>query len=39
MKFPDFLKEFMVAGWDGPRIYFAPLVGAYQAIKAEMNRK
>ena len=24
--------------WSSLRIYFAPLVGAYQAVKAEMDR-
>jgi hypothetical protein len=33
-----FCIEFMMAFKEGPRIYFAPLVGAIRAIRAEINR-
>lgn len=33
-----FFSEFMSAAKQGPRLYFAPLVGAAKAIKAEFRR-
>ncbi|MBA1204753.1 MULTISPECIES: hypothetical protein [Pseudomonas] len=38
MKNITFASEFMSAAKQAPRIYFAPLVGAYKAIKAEMAK-
>jgi hypothetical protein len=33
-----FASEFMQAFNEGPRIYLAPLVGAFRAIRDEMSR-
>nr|WP_170206256.1 hypothetical protein [Pseudomonas caspiana] len=33
-----FLSEFLSAAKEAPRLYFAPLVGAGRAIKAEFRR-
>jgi hypothetical protein len=33
-----FLREFNEAARQGPRIYFAPLVGAIKAIQVEIRR-
>jgi len=33
-----FFSEFMCAAKEAPRLYFAPLVGAGRAIKAEFRR-
>lgn len=33
-----FFSEFMNAAKEAPRLYFAPLVGAGRAIKAEFRR-
>ncbi|WP_156341230.1 MULTISPECIES: hypothetical protein [Pseudomonas] len=38
MKATTFASEFLSAAKQAPRIYFAPLVGAYKAIKAEMAK-
>lgn len=38
MKAMTFTSEFLSAAKQAPRIYFAPLVGAYKAIKAEMAK-
>lgn len=38
MKSMTFTSEFLSAAKQAPRIYFAPLVGAYKAIKAEMAK-
>lgn len=37
MKFNDLVTEFTRAAQQAPRIYFAPLVGAYRAVRAEMT--
>ncbi len=34
----SFLREFGVAAREAPRMYFAPLVGAFNAVKAEVQR-
>lgn len=36
MKSSTFFSEFVGAAKQAPRIYFAPLVGAIKAIKAEL---
>lgn len=33
-----FLSEYLSAAKEAPRLYFAPLVGAAKAIKAEFRR-
>ncbi|MBI6557258.1 hypothetical protein PVE_P0215 (plasmid) [Pseudomonas veronii 1YdBTEX2] len=33
-----FISEFLNAAKDAPRLYFAPLAGAANAIKAEFSR-
>lgn len=33
-----FFSEFVTAAKESPRLYFAPLVGACRAIKAEFTR-
>jgi hypothetical protein len=33
-----FFSEFMSAAKEAPRIYFAPLMGAAKAVKAEFRR-
>ena len=33
-----FFSEFMSAAKEAPRLYFAPLIGAGKAIKAEFRR-
>jgi hypothetical protein len=33
-----FFSEFMSAAKEAPRLYFAPLIGAAKAIKAEFRR-
>lgn len=35
----NFMREFMRAAMEGPRIYFAPLVGAFRAIQEEYRRR
>lgn len=35
----NFMREFMRAMKEGPRIYFAPLVGAFRAIQEECRRR
>ena len=37
MKPTSLMNEFLCAAKEGPRIYFAPLIGAYQAIKSEIS--
>lgn len=39
MKPQSLMNEFLCAAKEGPRIYFAPVVGAYQAIKNEISPK
>lgn len=34
----SFFYEFNRAAKQGPRMYFAPLVGAFKAIKAELRK-
>lgn len=38
MKAINFTSEFLSAAKQAPRIYFAPVIGAYNAIKAEMAK-
>lgn len=38
MKTTTFTSEFLSAAKQAPRIYFAPVIGAYKAIKAEMAK-
>ncbi|GEO40241.1 hypothetical protein SAE02_43890 [Skermanella aerolata] len=33
----SFLKEFRLAAWQTPRMYFAPLIGALKAIQVEAH--
>ncbi|MGF7208423.1 hypothetical protein GGE65_003008 [Skermanella aerolata] len=33
----SFLKEFLLAAWQTPRMYFAPLIGALKAIQVEAH--
>ena len=33
-----FCKEFVIAAKQGPRLYFAPLVGAIKAVREEAQR-
>lgn len=33
-----FYKEFVIAAKQGPRLYFAPLVGAIKAVREEAQR-
>jgi hypothetical protein len=35
---PSFCWEFLAAMKDGPRLYFAPLLGAINAVRAELLR-
>lgn len=35
----NFMREFIRAAKEGPRIYFAPLVGAFRAIQKECWRR
>lgn len=37
MKPQSLMNEFMCAAKEGPRIYLAPFIGAYQAIKNEIS--
>lgn len=37
MNLSDFVNSFLSACKEGSRIYFAPLIGAYKAIKAEIH--
>ena len=34
----EFAYEFMVGVKEGPRLYFAPIVGAFRAVKQELDR-
>lgn len=36
MKLSGFVSEFLNAASEGPRIFFAPIVGAVRAVKSEM---
>ena len=36
MKFEDVVREFLIAAKEGPRIFFAPLIGAVNAIRTEL---
>lgn len=38
MKAITFTSEFLSAAKQAPRIYFAPVIGAYNAIRAEMAK-
>lgn len=33
-----FLREFTKAAHEGPRLFFAPIVGAVEAVRHEMGR-
>lgn len=35
---PTFYSEFIVAAKQGPRLFFAPLVGAINAVRDELQR-
>lgn len=35
----NFMSEFMRAAKEGPRIYFAPIIGAFRAIQEECRRR
>ena len=37
MKMAGFVNEFLSAANEGPRIYFAPIIGDYRAIRSELN--
>lgn len=37
MKMNGFVNEFLRAASEGPRIYFAPLLGAFRAVRSEIN--
>jgi hypothetical protein len=37
MKMAGFVNEFLSAASEGPRIYFAPIVGALRAVRSELN--
>jgi len=37
MKSTSLMNEFLCAAKEGPRIYLAPIIGAYQAIKSEIS--
>lgn len=37
MKPQSLMNEFLSAAKEGPRIYLAPFIGAYQAIKSEIS--
>lgn len=34
----EFMREFTKAAQEGPRLFFAPIVGAVEAVRNEMNR-
>ncbi len=38
MKATTFTSEFLSAAKQAPRIYFAPVIGAYKAINAEIAK-
>lgn len=37
MKMSGFVNEFLCAASEGPRIYFAPIIGAFKAVRAELT--
>ena len=36
MRFNDVVSEFLIAAKEGPRIFFAPLIGAVNAVRSEL---